>query len=130
MHDQIPAQLLYTKEHEWVRRDGETITLGITAHAVEQLGDITMLTLPEPGDEVNAGERAGDIDSVKAVSELFSPVDGEVTETNEALADAPETVNDDPYGAGWMIKVRLKDTGQLDDLMNAEAYRAFLDEEA
>lgn len=130
MDDKTPADLLYTKEHEWVRRDGETITVGITAYAVEHLGDITMLTLPEVGDEVSAGERAGDIDSVKAVSPLYSPVDGEVVEVNAALADAPEAVNDDPFGDGWMLKIRLSSAAQLGDLMNAEAYRAFLDEEA
>lgn len=130
MDDKTPADLLYTKEHEWVRRDGETITVGITAYAVEHLGDITMLTLPEVGDEVSAGERAGDINSVKAVSPLYSPVDGEVVEVNAALADAPEAVNDDPFGDGWMLKIRLSSAAQLGDLMNAEAYRAFLDEEA
>ena len=129
MNDSIPADLLYTKEHEWIRRDGETITIGITAHAVDQLGDITMVTLPESGETVEAGERAGDIDSVKTVSELFSPIDGEVIESNGSLADAPEAVNDDPYGAGWMIKIRATDAAQLDAMMSADAYRTFLADE-
>ncbi|MCB9568433.1 MAG: glycine cleavage system protein GcvH [Myxococcales bacterium] len=129
MQDTVPADLLYTKDHEWARREGDdTIVIGITAHAVDQLGDITMLTLPEVGDAVTAHERAGDIDSVKAVSELFSPVSGEVVEVNGALADAPETVNQDPYGAGWMIKIRLSDPGQLGELLSADAYNAYLAE--
>jgi len=129
MNDSIPADLLYTKEHEWIRRDGEAVTIGITGHAVDQLGDITMVTLPERGETVEAGERAGDIDSVKAVSELFSPVDGEVVESNESLADTPETVNDDPYGAGWMLKIRLSNAAQLDAMMSADAYRTFVADE-
>ncbi len=126
MTDSIPADLLYTKEHEWIRRDGETLIIGITSHAIEQLGDITMLTLPEVGESVTAGERAGDIDSVKAVSELFSPVDGEVSEVNEALLDAPEQVNQDPYGEGWLLKLKASNASQIDALMNAEAYRAYV----
>ncbi|HGG57223.1 MAG TPA: glycine cleavage system protein GcvH, partial [Nannocystis exedens] len=111
---------------EWIRRDGETLIVGITSHAIEQLGDITMLTLPEVGESVIAGEPAGDIDSVKAVSELFSPVDGEICEVNEALLDAPEQVNQDPYGEGWLLKLKASDGSQLDALMNAEAYRAYV----
>ncbi len=129
MSDSIPENLLYTKEHEWIRREGETIVIGITAHAVEQLGDITMVTLPEAGDTVEAGEPAGDIDSVKAVSELYSPVDGEVLEANVSLPDAPEAVNEDPYGAGWMLKLKLADASQLEAMMSAEAYRTFVADE-
>jgi len=126
MNAEVPENLLYTKEHEWIRRDGDVVVLGITAHAAEELGDITMVSLPEVGDTLTAGDTVGDIDSVKAVSELFSPVDGEVTELNPALEETPEKVNEDPYGDGWMLKLRPSDGAQLDGLMNAEAYRTYL----
>ncbi|MCA9692068.1 MAG: glycine cleavage system protein GcvH [Nannocystaceae bacterium] len=128
MNDSIPANLRYTKEHEWARVDGDVIVVGITAHAVEQLGDITMLTLPAVGDSVTAGEAFGDVDSVKAVSELFAPVTGEVVEVNGALEDAPERVNEDPYGDGWLVKIKVD--GGLDDLLDAAAYRKLVDEDA
>src|SRR5690606_31913600 len=102
MSDEIPADLRYTKEHEWARRDGDLIVVGITAHAVEQLGDITLVTVPEAGTAVTQGESFGDIDSVKAVSELYAPVSGEIAERNADLEDAPESVNEDPYGKGWL----------------------------
>lgn len=127
MSDTIPSDLRYTSAHEWARRhDDGTVTVGITAHAVEQLGDITMVTLPEAGTALTAGEAFGDVDSVKAVSELFAPLDGEVTAINEALDDAPETVNESPYADGWMIKVRLSDPAQYDGLMSAEDYAALV----
>ncbi|MCX4245886.1 glycine cleavage system protein GcvH [Paraliomyxa miuraensis] len=122
MSDEIPADLRYTKEHEWARRDGDLIVVGITAHAVEQLGDITLITVPEPGTAVTQGESFGDIDSVKAVSELFAPVSGEIAERNDELEDAPETVNEDPYGEGWLVKIKPSDPSQLDGLLDAEAY--------
>lgn len=123
MSDEIPADLRYTKEHEWARREGELVVVGITAHAVEQLGDITLVTLPEPGTTVAQGESFGDIDSVKAVSELYAPVSGEIVERNDGLEEAPETVNEDPYGGGWLVKIKAKDVGELEGLMDAEAYR-------
>ena len=118
----IPQDLKYTKEHEWVRVEGDEVVVGITGHAVEQLGDVTMVTLPDPGQAVTAGETFGDIDSVKAVSELYAPVSGEVTARNEALDDAPELVNDEPYGKGWMVKIRPSDPAELGALLDPAAY--------
>ena len=122
MSDQIPADLRYTKEHEWARRDGDLVVVGITAHAVEQLGDITLVSAADPGTAVTAGESFGDIDSVKAVSELYAPLDGEITEVNAALEDAPELVNSDPYGEGWLVKIKPSDMAHLDGLLDADAY--------
>ena len=124
----IPQDLKYTKEHEWVRVEGDEIVVGITSHAVEQLGDVTMVTLPDPGQAVTAGEAFGDIDSVKAVSELYAPVSGEVTARNEALDDAPELVNDEPYGKGWMVKIRPADPAELGALLDSAAYADLLAE--
>lgn len=119
----IPSNLRYTKDHEWARaEDDGTITVGITTHAVDQLGDITLVTLPSVGSNVNAGDRFGDVDSVKAVSELFAPLSGEIVAVNEQLGDAPESVNSDPYGRGWMIRVRPTDRAVLDGLLTAEQY--------
>jgi len=125
MSTEIPSDLRYTKDHEWARKDGDVVVVGITSHAVEQLGDITLVTLPEAGTIVTAGQSFGDVDSVKAVSELFAPLSGEVVERNALLDGAPEKVNDDPYGDGWMIKLRPKDPGELDGLMTAEQYAKF-----
>ena len=129
MSDEIPKDLRYTKDHEWARLDGELVVVGITAHAVEKLGDITMVTLPDVGTTVEAGESFGDVDSVKAVSELFAPISGEVAETNAALEDAPETVNDAPYGDGWMVKIKPSDRAQLDEMLDAEAYATIVAED-
>jgi glycine cleavage system H protein len=129
MSDSIPDGLRYTKEHEWARLDGDVVVVGITAHAVEQLGDITLVTLPEPGTIVKAGESFGDVDSVKAVSELYAPIDGEIVERNKGLDDAPEKVNETPYGDGWMIKVKPANAADLDRLLDAAAYAALLDSE-
>lgn len=120
-----PPELKYTKEHEWVRLEGDTGTVGITDYAQDQLGDIVFVDLPVPGSPVTAGEKFGEIESVKAVSELFSPVTGEVFERNESLGDNPQWVNDDPYGDGWMLKVRL--SGEPGDLLSATEYEAFLE---
>lgn len=120
--DSIPKDLRYTKDHEWARLDGDLIVVGVTAHAVEQLGDITMVSLPNPGTELAAGESFGDIDSVKAVSELFAPLSGAVVECNEVLEDAPETVNEDPYGEGWLLKLKAGDPAELETLLDADAY--------
>jgi glycine cleavage system H protein len=124
-----PKDLKYDKEHEWVRLDGSTATIGISHFAQDQLGEVVYVDLPSVGDEVVAGESFGEIESVKSVSELFSPLNGEIVEVNEALGDAPETVNEDPYGEGWMIKVALTDPAEADSLMSAEEYEAFLAEE-
>ena len=110
----IPKELLYTKEHEWAKVDGDTVTVGITEFAVSQLGDITLVELPEVDDSVEAGETMGTVESVKAVSELYAPITGQVQEINEALEEEPEQVNDDPFGQGWMIKVTISDMAELD----------------
>lgn len=124
-----PANYKYSKEHEWVSVDGDVATIGITSHAQDQLGDVVYVELPEVGDTFEAGDEFGTVESVKAVSELYTPVSGEVIETNESLEDAPEQVNDDPHGDGWIIKMRMSELSQLDDLMDAAAYEAFLDSE-
>ncbi len=122
----IPADLRYTKEHEWARIDGEVATVGITAHAAELLGDIVFVELPEVGRTVAQFGAFGVVESVKAVSDLFAPVGGEVIETNPALVGQPELVNGDPYGDGWMVRIRLADPTQLDALLDANAYDALV----
>lgn len=121
-----PADLKYTKDHEWARIEGDLIRVGITQHAVEQLGDVTLVDLPKVGASVKAGAHFGDIESVKAVSELFAPLAGEVVEVNAKLADKPELVNDGPYDQGWMIVLRPSDKAQVAALLDAAAYEAFL----
>ena len=121
-----PADRRYSKEHEWVRVDGDSGTVGITDYAQDQLGDIVFVELPAAGTAVKYMEKFGEIESVKAVSELFSPVSGEVTETNGALRDNPQYVNDSPYDEGWMAKVRLDDASELDKLMTAEQYDNYI----
>lgn len=116
----IPANLLYTKSHEWTKVEGDTATVGITQFAQEQLGDLTFVDLPNVGDQVAAGAEMGSVESVKAASELYSPVTGEVLAVNGDLASAPEKINQDPYGAGWMIKVKL--SAQPQGLLDAAAY--------
>lgn len=119
----IPADLKYIETHQWVRvSDDGTATVGITDFAQEQLGDVVYVGVPDVGTTVNGGEEAGVAESVKSASDVFSPVTGEVVEVNEALEDEPEKVNDDPYGDGWLFKVRLADKGELDGLMDPAAY--------
>ncbi|AQU82352.1 MAG: glycine cleavage system protein GcvH [Halomonas sp.] len=122
----LPANLRYAKSHEWVldHQDG-TVTIGITDHAQEALGDVVFVELPEVGQELSKGKEFGVIESVKAASDLYSPVNGEVIEINDALEDSPETVNEAPYEGGWMMKVRLADQA-LDGLLDADAYQATL----
>jgi glycine cleavage system H protein len=115
----------YTKEHEWVRVDGDTGTVGITDFAQGQLGDIVFVEVPEAGRQVEKGGDAAVVESVKAASDVYAPVSGEVIEGNGALADEPSLVNSDPEGEGWFFKLRLSDPGQLEGLMDADAYRAF-----
>ncbi len=124
-----PDDLLYTKDHEWMRVDGDRGTVGITEHAGQQLGDVVYVELPAVGSSFQAHEPFGSVESVKAVSELFTPVTGEILETNPALADKPEVVNTDPYGDGWMIVVSLPDRGQVDSLMSAAEYEDYVKEE-
>ena len=120
----IPSELRYTKEHEWVRVEGDVATVGITQHAADQLGDIVFVELPEPGKRLEQFATFGVVESVKAVSDLFAPVAGEVLEGNAGLATTPEIVNSDPYGAGWMLRVRLSDPAQLGQLLDPAAYEA------
>lgn len=124
----LPKNLRYTKEHEWARKnDDGSITVGITAHAVEQLGDITAVSLPDAGEAIEAGERFGDIDSVKAVSDLYAPLSGEVVEINASLDDEPEVINDDPYDGGWMIRMRASEPADFERLLDADAYQKLVD---
>ena len=117
-----PTDLRYTRDHEWVRVDGDQATVGITQYAADQLGDIVFVELPDTGRELEEAKPFGVVESVKAVSDLFAPLIGSVTSTNEALASTPEQVNNDPYGAGWMIKITVADPSQIDDLLDGEAY--------
>jgi glycine cleavage system H protein len=118
----VPADLRYTKDHEWVRVEGDEATVGITQYAADQLGDVVFVELPEAGSAVEQASTFGVVESVKAVSDLFVPVSGEIVAANEALTSQPELVNSEPYGAGWMLRIRLADRGQLDDLLDAPAY--------
>lgn len=123
-----PKDLQYAKSHEWVRVEGDIATVGITEHAQKALGDITYAECPQVDDSVEAGKECGSIESVKAASDIFSPVSGTVTEVNGELEDAPETVNGDPYGAGWLFKVKL--SAPVEGLLDADAYAAFCATEA
>jgi glycine cleavage system H protein len=123
----VPEELQYTKSHEWVRTEGDTATIGITDHAQEELGDIVYVELPEEDATFDAGDSFGTLESVKAVSDLYAPVGGEVVEVNEALNDSPEKINEDPYGDGWIVKLRVSDEG---DLLSASDYEQLLEEEA
>lgn len=122
----VPTDLRYTRDHEWVRLDGEEAIVGITQYAADQLGDIVFVELPDPGKPVEASRPFGVVESVKAVSDLFAPLTGEVVATNDALAGGPELVNSDPYGEGWMVRLRLADPADLDDLLDAAAYDALV----
>ncbi len=125
-----PSELKYDREHEWVRVEGDEAVIGISHFAQDQLGEVVYVDLPSAGDSVAAGETFGEIESVKSVSELYSPINGEVVAVNDALSDTPETVNEDPYGEGWMIRVKMADPSQVDDMISAEEYEAFVNEEA
>lgn len=117
-----PSDLRYTRDHEWVRVDGDEATVGITQYAADQLGDIVFVELPDAGRDLAVAKAFGVVESVKAVSDLFAPLSGPVTGVNDALAGEPELVNSDPYGAGWMVKMTVADPTQLDDLLDGEAY--------
>jgi glycine cleavage system H protein len=123
----IPEDLQYTNSHEWVRIEGDTATIGITDHAQDELGDVVFIELPGVGDIFDAGESFGTVESVKAVSDLYAPVGGEVVEVNTSLEDAPEKINEDPYGEGWMVKLRTSDEA---DLLSPEEYEKVVEEES
>ncbi len=124
----FPAELKYTKMHEWVRVEGEVATVGVTDHAQSELGDIVYVELPEAGRVLQQEESFGVVESVKTVSDLYAPIGGEVIETNGSLAAQSELLNTDPYGDGWMVKIKIGEPGQAEALMGAEAYQASLDD--
>ena len=123
-----PSDYRYAKEHEWIKVSGNTGTIGITDYAQHELGDVVFVELPAAGTKITAGQQFGTVESVKAVSELYAPVSGEIIEANGALSSAPETVNTDPHGAAWLIKVALANPAELSGLMDAAAYQAFVSE--
>src|SRR5271165_5842225 len=121
-----PQDLRYTKEHEWARRTGQTVVVGVTAHAQEALGDVVYVDLPKVGAQLQAGASFGTVESTKAVSELYAPLSGKVVKVNQALSDEPQLINQDPYGKGWICEVEPSQPSELDALMDAEAYAALL----
>jgi glycine cleavage system H protein len=125
-----PDDRFYSKSHEWVRVDGDIATIGITDHAQKELGDVVFVELPDAGEIFDEGQEFGTIESVKAVSELFLPLAGEIVEVNKGLADEPNAVNEDPHGDGWLVKIKVTSDGALDGLMNAAVYEKFVEEEA
>jgi glycine cleavage system H protein len=122
----IPAGLKYTKDHEWIRIDGEVATVGVTDYAQGELGDVVFIEIETEGEELDKEEVFGTIEAVKTVSDLFMPVGGKVTEVNEKLEDAPDLVNKDPYGEGWLIKIKMNDASQLDELMDTKGYEELI----
>ena len=130
MSDAVPADLLYTKEHEWTRIEGKIATIGITRFAVEQLGDVTQVDLPKEGETVKKDDVFGTVESVKAVSDLFAPCTGKVMKVNTPLGDSPEYINEDCYDEGWMIQVELASPAEIESLMTSEQYQAYLKESA
>jgi glycine cleavage system H protein len=129
MSADYPDDLRYTREHEWARIEGNVAQIGITKFAVEQLGDVTMVEFPEEGDSVSKDDVFGTVESVKAVSDLYAPMTGKVVRTNTPLADTPEYINEDPYGEGWLLEIEISDPSELEGLMDAAAYEAFIAEE-
>ena len=123
----VPEELQYTKSHEWVRTEDDTATIGITDHAQDELGDVVFVELPEQDATFDAGDSFGTVESVKAVSDLYTPIGGEVVEINETLNDSPEKINEDPYGEGWIVKLRVSDEGS--ELLSASDYEQFVEEE-
>ena len=124
-----PSEFRYTKEHEWVSIDGDTATVGITDHAQDQLGDVVFVELPTVGVRTQAMQSFGTVESVKAVSDIYAPLTGQVAEINEILVDKPETLNESPHEDGWLIKIKIEDKSQVENLMTAEAYQAYIDAE-
>lgn len=124
-----PDDRVYSKEHEWVRREGDEAVIGVTFYAQDELGDVVFVELPEAGGTFEANEEIGSIESVKAVAELFTPVSGDVLEVNEKVTDSPELLNEDPHGEGWLVRIKMSDPSQLDEMMSAEEYRDLVDRE-
>jgi glycine cleavage system H protein len=124
--ESYPPELRYHPEHDWARVDGEDATFGITWFAQDQLGEVVFFDPPEVGATVSAGQSYAEVESVKAVSDVFAPLSGEIVEVNEALSNKPEAINDDPYGDGWLVRVRLSDPSEVDSLLDVEAYRQLL----
>lgn len=125
-----PSDYRYTKDHEWIKVDGGTATVGITEYAQEQLGDVVFAELPKVGVKLNAGQTFGTVESVKAVSEIFMPVSGEIAEINSSLIDAPENINKDPHGSAWLVKIKLADPSEASKLMDAQAYEEYITAQA
>lgn len=123
---EFPGDLKYSKEHEWVRMDGDTAIIGITDHAQDELGDVVYVELPDVGRELKQDETFGVVESVKAVSDVYTPLGGEITEVNDQLGDAPELINESPYENGWIIKLKPSDLSEMDSLMDAAAYQEFI----
>jgi glycine cleavage system H protein len=123
----VPEDLRYSSDHEWVGRDGEVVRVGVTDYAQDALGDVVFVQVPTVGAEVSAGDTFGEVESTKSVSDVYAPVSGTVVEVNEALADAPQMLNEDPYGEGWICAIRMSDPSQLDGLLDAEAYRKLVE---
>ncbi len=121
-----PNDYRYTKEHEWIKVDGDSATVGITDHAQDQLGDVVFVELPKVGAKLQSMQSFGTVESVKAVSDIYAPVSGEVTEVNETLVDTPESLNEDPHGKGWLIRLKLSDKTELSKLMTAEQYQEYV----
>lgn len=119
-----PSDLKYASSHEWARLEGDIVVVGITDHAQDALGDLVFVELPEVGDTVSAGDEAGVVESVKAASDIYAPVSGEIVAINDALEDTPELINSDPYGEGWMYKIKVADVSELDNLLSADDYEA------
>lgn len=122
----VPDGLGYTEDHEWTKRDGDNVTIGITWFAQDQLGDVVYVDVPGPGAEVEKGQPFGEVESTKSVSDLFAPVTGRIVERNEALEERPELINEDPYGEGWLVTIEPTDASELDGLMDADAYRELI----
>ena len=125
-----PEELQYTKKHEWLKIEGDSATVGITDFAQQELGDVVYVELPEVGQTLNEGESFGSVESVKAVSEIYMPLSGTVTEVNEVLSDSPEEMNNSPYGEGWMIRIKIADSSQISNLMTSKEYVTYVEEEA
>ena len=128
MSDQYPDGLLYHPEHDWAKLDGDTATFGVTWYAQDALGEVVFYEAPEVGATISKDQPYAEVESVKAVSDVFAPLSGEITDANQALADGPEKINSDPYGDGWMVKVKLSDPSEADDLMDAAAYRKMVED--